>query len=153
MKATIRYVDGRALMAKSDSNHWVPMDLSPLSGGLGAANDPFQMFAIACGGCATMDVVDMLAKGRKTLTKLDLELDITRADNIPKIARVLHYHFTVDGPNLTTKTVQRAIELSLTQYCSVVLSLDRSVALRAQITLNGEVGTTWEIERNAAIYE
>jgi putative redox protein len=153
MKATIRYVDGRAFVAKSDSNHWVLLDLSPAGGGTGAANDPFQLFAMACGGCASVDVVDILSKGRKTLTKLELELEITRADSVPKIARMLHYHFHVDGPDLTFELVGRAIELSLTKYCSVALSLDRSVEFRGQITLNGEIGDAWEIERNAAIYE
>jgi putative redox protein len=153
MKAMIRYVNGRAFVAKSDSNHWVPLDLSPVSGGTGAANDPFQLFALACGGCASIDVVDILAKSRKTLTKLELDLEITRADSVPKIARVLHYHFNVDGPDLTFELVGRAIELSLTKYCSVTLSLDRSAVFRAQITLNGETGTPWKIERNAAIYE
>ena len=152
MKAMIRYVEGRAFVAKSDSNHWVPLDLSPVSGGTGAANDPYQLFAIACGGCATADVVDMLAKGRMSLAKLTLDLEITRADSVPKIARALHYHFHVDGPDVTMDAVRRAIELSLTKYCSVALSLDRSVAFRAQITLNGETGDTWEIERNTAIY-
>jgi putative redox protein len=153
MKAMIRYVDGRALVAKADSNHWVPLDLSPAGGGTGAANDPFQLFAIACGGCASMDVVDILAKSRKTLTKLELDLEIARVDSVPKIARALHYHFRVDGPDLTFEVVGRAIELSLTKYCSVALSLDRSVEFRGQITLNGETGEAWEIERDAEIYE
>jgi putative redox protein len=153
MKAMIRFVNGRAFVGKSDSNHWVPLDLSAAGGGAGAANDPFQLFAIALGGCASVDVVDILDKGRKTLAKLELDLEITRADSVPKIARALHYHFHVDGPDLTFEAVGRAIELSLIKYCSAALSLDRSVAFQAQITLNGKTGTPWEIERNAAIYE
>jgi putative redox protein len=150
MKAWIKHVEGHTFLAKSESNHWIPFDTA--SHGTGAAGDPYQTFAMACGGCASIDVVDILTKSRKPPTKLELELEITRADSIPKIARRLHYHFRVEGHDLTVERIQRAIELSLTTYCSVALSLDRSVNFSAQITLNGIENPPWNIRRSDEIY-
>ena len=152
MKAHIRQVDGHTLMAKSDSNHWIPLDTGAASGGTGAANDPFQLFVIACGGCTLMDVVDILAKGRKTLTRLELNMEATRAETVPKILRKLSFHYDVDGPDLSVETVRRAIELSLTKYCSASLSLDRSIVFEARITLNGEAHEPFIIPRDAALF-
>lgn len=153
MKVHIRHVDGHTLVAKSDSNHWVPLDTGTASGGTAAANDPFQLFMIGCGGCSLVDVVDILAKSRKNPTRLELFMDVARAETIPKVIRKLSLSFHVDGPDITVELVRRAIELSLTKYCSASLSLDRSVIFEALITLNGYAHEPFEIARDAAIFE
>lgn len=152
MKAHLRHVDGHIFLAKSDSNHWIPIDTGTASGGTAAASDPFQLFIIACGGCAFIDVVDILAKSRKTATRLELEVEAKRAETIPKILRKLNYHFLVDGEQITPEILRRAIELSLTKYCSVSLSLDRTAEFSACATLNGSPMEKFTIPRDSSIF-
>ncbi|RPH92776.1 OsmC family peroxiredoxin [candidate division KSB1 bacterium] len=152
MKVQIRHVDGHTFVAKSDSNHWIPLDTGTASGGSGAANDPFQLFIISCGGCAFIDVADILKKSRKTISRMELAVEASRAEAMPKILRELLFQFSVDGEDITVETVKRAIELSLTKYCSVSLSVDRSVKFKAQITLNGETTNSWEIQRDPTLF-
>jgi putative redox protein len=152
VRVHIRQVDGHTLVAKSDSNHWIPLDTGTASGGTGAANDPFQLFVIACGGCTLVDLVDILRKGRKQPTRLELDVEAERAESVPKILRKLSFQYQVDGPDISVETVRRAIELSLTKYCSASLSLDRSIFFEARITLNGEAHEPFIIARDVALF-
>lgn len=152
MKAWIKYVEGHTYVARSDSNHWLPLDLGTAGGGCGAANDPFQTFVIGIGGCVSVDIVNIIMKSRKMITRMEMEVDATRAATPPKILRSLHFHVRIET-DATEETVRRALQLSLTKYCSASLSIDRSVPFRAQITLNNTAGEPWEIPRDAAIYE
>ena len=153
MKACIRHIEGHTFVAKSDSNHWIPFDTGTASGGSASANDPVQLFIIAAGGCVSIDVLDILKKGRKTFTLYELNLEAVRAETDPKIVRSLCYNVKINGENITEDNVRRAITLSLTKYCSVSLSIDRSVTFKARITLNGMRGQIFEIPRDSSIYE
>jgi putative redox protein len=140
-------------VAKSDSNHWVAFDTGVASGGGGGANDPFQLFIIACGGCVSIDVVDILKKSRKDFTLYELDVEVTRADHPPKIAKSLCFHARITGDEITEELVRRALVLSLTKYCSVSLSIDRSIPFTARVTLNGHRGETFDIPRDPALYD
>jgi putative redox protein len=152
LKACIKHVEGHTFLAKSDSNHWIPLDTGAPSGGSGAAGDPFQLLVTACGGCVSIDVVDILTKGRKEFSRYELTVEATRAEHAPRILRSLYFHVHLDGEDVPLESVRRAIELSLTKYCSVSLSLDRSVAFTARVTLNGHRSEEWSIPRDASIY-
>ena len=82
-----------------------------------------------------------------------MEVEATRAETHPRRILSLHFHAQIDGPELTSADVEKALNLSLAKYCSVTLSLDRSVTLFASFTLNGVPGDEWSVDRNSAIYE
>lgn len=113
-----------------------------------AANDPLQLLLMACGGCVMLDVVDILAKKREPFDRLEFEIEALRRDSPPKIVRRLDYHVNIIGA-VREESIRRAMELSLTKYCSVSLSLDRSVRFFVQIRLNGSTGESREIPRNS----
>jgi putative redox protein len=146
VKALVRHVEGHALIARAASHHWVPLD-SPVEGAPSAANDPIQLMVIACAGCVMIDTVDILHNKREEFDRLEIEIEALRRDPPPKIIRRLDYRLRINGSGLHEESVRRALELSLTKYCSVSLSLDRSVKFFAQITLNGSTGESWEVAR------
>ncbi len=153
MKAVLRHTGQMAFLAKADSNHWIPVDAGPVSGGSNGANSPIEMLVLAAGGCVSMDIVFILGKSRHEFTKFDLEVEATRAETHPRRVTSLHFHAQIEGPNLPEDAVMKAMNLSLTKYCSVSLSLDRSIVFHASCTVNGVPHEAWTIERNAAIYE
>lgn len=152
MKALLRHTGQMAFIAKADSNHWVPVDTGPVSGGGNAASSPIEMLVIAAGGCVSMDMVFIFNKSRKECTRFEMEIEATRAETHPRRILSLHFHVQVEGPDMTPDVIEKALNLSLTKYCSVTLSLDRSVVLRASYTCNGVPGQEWTVERNAEIY-
>lgn len=100
-----------------------------------------------------MDMVFIFGKSRKPFTRFEMEVEANRAETHPRRIISLHFHAQVEGPEMTPDMIEKALNLSLTKYCSVTLSLDRSVVLRASYTCNGQPGVEWEVERNAEIYQ
>ncbi|MFZ5433420.1 MAG: OsmC family protein [Calditrichota bacterium] len=152
MKAYLRHVDGHIFVAKSDSNHWVPIDTGTASGGTAAANDPFQLFVIGFSGCSFVDIVDIVKKSRKAISTLELHIEVTRAESTPKVIRGIEFHLQAQGEDSVLDTLRRAMDLSLTKYCSASISLDRSIPFTCRITLNGNSGEAWIINRNSLQY-
>ncbi len=127
MKAHIKQVEGLSLVGKSDSNHWVPLDSVKTFGGAEAATKPMEMVLIALGGCTSMDVLSILKKMRQDVRDFDVELDADRAEGHPSVFTKIHLHYIVKGKELKSENVNKAIDLSMNQYCSVSAMLKKSV--------------------------
>jgi putative redox protein len=78
---------------------------------------------LAAGACAASDVVLILGKSRVTLTELRVELTATRRDEHPRRLLALELVFHLRGEGLTEANADRAVDLSVTKYCSVLASL------------------------------
>lgn len=99
-----------------------------------------------------MDLVFILGKARKSFTRFEMEVEALRAETHPRRIVSLHFHATFAG-ELTGDDITKAMNLSLTKYCSVSLSLDRSVEFKASYTCNGTPGPEWIVPRNLETYE
>ncbi len=151
-KALVKHIEAHTLLGRAASHHWVPLD-SSIEGAPTAANDPVQLLLIACAGCVMMDVVDILHKQREVFDRVEIEIEAVRRDAPPRVVQRLDYHVRLSGSQLHEETVFRAAELSLTRYCSVSLSLDRSVKFFVEITINGRVSESREVPRNPDWFE
>jgi putative redox protein len=89
---------------------------------------PPQALAYAVMACTAMDVVHILKKGRQDLRALRVKFEGERAETHPRRFLSMHLHFDITG-NVDPRTVERAIELSKTTYCSVWNSLRTDIAL------------------------
>jgi len=127
MKAIIKQVDGLALVGKSDSNHWVPLDSVKMVGGHEAGTKPMEMVLIALGACTSMDVLSILKKMREDVRNYDLELDAEKAEEHPAVFTTIHLHYIVYGKNINSDHVDKAIDLSMHKYCPVTAMLKKSV--------------------------
>ena len=88
---------------------------------------PVDALAAALAGCMSVDVTDILLKGRHALRGLRSQLTADRAqDNPHRFVRV-SLHFTIDGP-VPSDAVDRAIALSRDKYCSVWHSMRQDIA-------------------------
>ena len=152
MKTNIVRVKPRTLVAKSDSNHWLTFDTSEKAGGLNGASSPTETLLMAVGSCTAMDQLYIIDKNRKHLTHYELSMEGIRAETHPKIFREIHFDAVAEG-DPTPEQFKRAMELSLGKYCSVSLSLDRSIRFFAKFTLNGVEEPEWEIPRNGEHYQ
>jgi putative redox protein len=127
MKAVVKQVEGLSLVGKSDSNHWVPLDSIKTFGGAEAATKPMELVLIALGGCTSMDVISILKKMREDVRDFDIELDADKAEGHPSVFTKIHLHYIIKGKNIKSENVNKAIELSMNQYCSVSAMLKKSV--------------------------
>ncbi len=84
---------------------------------------PFDMLLAATAACAATDVVEIMKKQRTPLEELRVRVESARVVAIPRRLASAVLHFTLRGPGITPDKAARAIELSVTKYCSVRSSL------------------------------
>ena len=121
--ATVKWIDGMAMVAESASGHGFLMDGAPENGGRNAGARPMEVLLMGLGGCTTFDVLSILKKGRQPVQDCLVELSGERAEGIPAVYTKIHVHFKVYGVGLDEKKVKRAVELSADKYCSASLML------------------------------
>lgn len=129
MKATIKWVDGRAFLGESGSGHSVVMDGPPDHGGRNIGIRPMEMILLGVGGCSSYDVMEILQKGRHEVLDCIAELTAERVDAVPSVFSKIHLHFKVTGKQLKETVVERAVKLSAEKYCSASIMLGKSVEI------------------------
>jgi putative redox protein len=94
-----------------------------------AGPSPVEALALGLAGCMAVDIVDILQKGRYTLTTLTAAFHGERAPEPPSrfTAITLHVTLATDAP---ATAIQRAIDLSHDKYCSVWHSLRQDIDFR-----------------------
>mgnify|MGYP000190794893 FL=1 len=123
--ATVKWMDGMAMVAESGSGHGFIMDGAPANGGRNAGARPMEVVLMGLGGCTTFDVMSILKKTRQQVTDCVVELQGERADAVPSVYTSIHVHFKVYGINLDDAKVKRAVKLSAEKYCSASLMLSQ----------------------------
>ncbi|WP_018127966.1 OsmC family protein [Balneola vulgaris] len=95
-------------------------------GGLEGGMSPMQLLLAGIGGCSAIDVISILEKQKQKLTDLTVEVDGDRQKNEVGYSeyKSIHMHFVLSG-ELDPKKVERALELSITKYCSVSKALEK----------------------------
>jgi putative redox protein len=84
---------------------------------------PFDMLLAALATCAATDVVAILQKQRTPVTALHVAVEANRVDATPRRLASAVLHFLITAPGANSAKVARAVELSVTKYCSVRSSL------------------------------
>ena len=121
MKATVVWKNDLSFSATTESGYKTVMD------GNGKAISPMESVLAAVGACSSIDVVDILKKGRFDITDCRCELDAQRAEEPPRVFEKIHAHYIVTGSGLTDKAVKRSVDLSAEKYCLVMLMLKGNV--------------------------
>lgn len=86
------------------------------------APGPIIALILAAGACAGSDVVSILEKMRVRLADLRIDLVATRRDEPPRRLTSLELVFHMRGEGLTAANAERAVDLSISKYCSVLAS-------------------------------
>jgi putative redox protein len=99
------------------------------------APSPVVTLLLAAAACSGADVVLILEKMRAGLTALRIEAEGTRRAEDPKRYTALHFVFHIAGSAVDETRARRAIELSMTKYCSVLHSLASDIAVTYDLVL------------------
>lgn len=117
------------LRATNEDGVSVELDGSPAIGGKNLGMRPMQMLLTSLGGCSSMDVLSILKKMQQQVEDYEVIMDGQREEGVePSLFRKIHVHFKLKG-NLDPGKVQRAIELSMTKYCSVAKTLEPTATI------------------------
>jgi putative redox protein len=94
---------------------------------------PMQVLLLAAAGCTGADVLSILEKMRVRLHTFTIDVVGVRRDEEPRCYVAIRFHFRLRGDGLDATKAERAVDLSLEKYCSVVHSLAPDIAITREI--------------------
>lgn len=98
---------------------------------------PMVALLLAAGACSGSDVVSILEKMQVTLTSFTVDVTGRRNEELPRRYNALTMTFRLAGEGLTQAKADRAVELSVSKYCSVVLSLNPDIPIETEVIVEG----------------
>jgi putative redox protein len=126
----VRWVGGLAFEAGRTNEPKIRLD-----GDARSAPSPFDALLAAIASCAAVDVVTILQKQRTPVRSLEVRVEASRVDSTPRRLASAHLHFAITAPGSTLEKATRAVELSVSKYCSVRSSLIADAAVSWTVTL------------------
>jgi putative redox protein len=99
------------------------------------ASGPMLTLLLAAAACTGADVVSILEKMRVGLRDLRIEASGVRREQEPRRYTALHLEYHLTGEGIDEAKARRAIELSITKYCSVLHSLAPDIQVTHGLTL------------------
>jgi putative redox protein len=125
-EARVVLKDNMTFNGTAGSGHALTMDAEDASGGSNQGFRPMELLLVAFGGCTGMDVISILRKKRQNVTGLEMNVKGDRADSFPHVYTKVRIEYVVRGRDVRKEAVERAIELTLTKYCSVGATLAKT---------------------------
>jgi putative redox protein len=124
-----RMNDACHMVATNEDGNQINIDGAPKVGGEGKGFRPMQLLAASAGSCSSIDIITILKKQRQPLLDLQVSIDAEREEGkVPSLFQTIHMHYTLTG-NLDKSKVEKALELSLKKYCSVVKILEKTAKI------------------------
>ena len=137
--AYVRPAQGLSVTGVTDSGHWVMMDTKEDVGGVIGGPTPMELVLQAVMGCTMMDVVSILEKMKVRYDLFEISETHVRSEDHPKVYTRIHLIYRFEGKELPEEKLKKAVELSITKYCSVHAMLSKSAEVTHQIELNGKM--------------
>ena len=114
------------------------------AGGIETATDgdtqsgasPVELLLEALGACVSVDVVLILVKMRTPASKFEVTLEADRHQTQPRYLTSARMSFDVWGEGIAPDKLTRAINLSISKYCSVYHSLRDDLKLQSQFRIH-----------------
>ena len=96
---------------------------------------PVDGLLSALASCVSVDVVEILAKRRTPVATLTVDVVGERVTTIPRRLKSVTLEFRITGAGIEREPAERAIDLSITKYCSVRDSLAKDIPVEWSLTL------------------
>jgi putative redox protein len=96
---------------------------------------PMEMVLMGVAGCTAIDVIHIMNRRRAEVTGFQVNVTGERAEDHPKRYTRILIEYVLEGKGITSKDVERAIELSTTKYCSATASMNAQVETSYRIAI------------------
>lgn len=129
----ITWLNGQRYLAVDSTSHSVILS-TPNDIGM----KPPDLMLLSLAACSAIDVVKILHKQRATLNKFVVKVSAEQSSEAPWAFTSIHMLFELAGEGITKKRLDKAIELSMNQYCSVRASLSPEIAVTFEAVVEGD---------------
>lgn len=106
----------------------VQLEASPKFGGKGEFLRPMENLLASLASCASIDVLIILEKQKIEVEDYQVDIEADRKAKVPGNFETIRLVFKAK-PTFELQKFERAVELAMTKYCSVALSLDTNINL------------------------
>jgi putative redox protein len=106
-----------------------------IDGNAQSGPSPFDVLLAALASCSAIDVVSIMKKQRTPVEALHVRVEAQRVQEAPRSLAAARLHFSIRAPGATEAKAARAVELSITRYCSVRSSLRPDAPVSWTVTL------------------
>lgn len=114
----------------------IPIDADEEFGGKNKGPKPKGLVLTALAGCTAMDVISILRKMRVEPQEFYVEVEGELEENHPKTFKKIIISYYLKGGKVTNEKAERAVELSLENYCGVSVTLAKSVKIDYKIFID-----------------
>lgn len=136
MDAKVTWEGKLAFVGVAQGGHAVQLDSTAGEN----AVTPMEMIAISTAGCTAVDVISILEKKRQTVTAFEVRFHGDRASDHPKMFTKGVVTYRVTGRGVDEDALRRAIELSVTKYCSVHAMLEKAFPIESRYEIYEDQG-------------
>jgi len=106
----------------------VKTDTNPQMGGQEYGARPMQLLLNALAACSSIDVISILKKQRQEISDYEVTVKGEREPNTePSLWKNIEMVFEITG-NVELDKAKRAVEISISKYCSVAITLVKAGA-------------------------
>ena len=122
-------------ISECPSGFEVKMDATENYGGDGQGLTPMELILAGVAGCIGIDVTMLLGKNLENITKIDIQTEGSRREEMPASFTEIKTTFIVEG-EIDAQRFWKAIRLGHKKYCAVSASLKPEITYN--LKLNGE---------------
>ncbi len=97
---------------------------------------PMEATLMASAACSSIDIELILTKMRQPFTQIEVQANANRAETEPKVFTDIHLHYIIHG-DVKAEKVEKAIEMSMTQFCSVSIMLAKAAPITTSYEIRG----------------
>lgn len=125
MKTTTTFVADYEFQSVNETGNTLDIDM--YSADKKKHMSPTELLLSSLSACASVDLVQMLKKRRKTVNALTVVADGTRRDENPRGFTKITLIFTLESPDVNQEEFEKMGHLAATKYCSVAASISSEI--------------------------
>lgn len=116
--------------------HRFTVDADEQYGGKNQGPRPKPLLLSGLAGCTGMDMVSILGKMKMPFDNFSVEVEGETAEEHPKVYQQIAIKYIFKGRELDREKIDKAIGLSLEQYCAVYFMLEKTAKITYELILN-----------------
>ena len=138
MRVNVKHIKGTHFQGEGSSKVVTNIDTAVTAGGSGHGSNPMELVLMAIAGCSGMDIVSILEKMQVKVQRFETTVEGERASEHPKVFTDIEVVYKFWGNSLPEDKLQRAVQLSMSKYCSVANMIDKAANITYRIEVNPE---------------
>jgi putative redox protein len=135
MDAKVTWKQRLSFDGTATSGFTLPLGSHPEVGGDNDGFRPMELLLIGLAGCTAMDVISIMMKKKLEILSFDVTVHAERREEHPQVFTRATIEYHVRGRNVDQASVERAVELSETKYCSAQAMLGKVFPIDRKITI------------------